>query len=74
MDNFFIVSYEMMGVMFIVVLIFTLLCSMVPIKKVKEIKKTPEEIAEEKRLERNRKAREYYRKRKIERILRRELP
>ena len=37
MDNFFIVSYEMMGVMFIVVLIFTLLCSMVPIKKVKEI-------------------------------------
>ena len=35
--------------------------------------KTPEEIAEEKRLERNRKAREYYRKRKIERILRREL-
>lgn len=47
-------------------------------EKVKEIKKTPEEIAEEiaeeKRLERNRKAREYYRKRKIERILRRELP
>ena len=39
-------------------------------EKVKEIKKTPEE----KRLERNRKAREYYRKRKIERILRRELP
>ena len=37
MDNFFIVSYEMIGVMFIVVLIFTLLCSMVPIKKVKEI-------------------------------------
>ena len=43
-------------------------------EKVKEIKKTPEEIGEEKRLERNRKAREYYRKRKIERILRRELP
>ena len=43
-------------------------------EKVKEIKKTLEEIAEEKRLERNRKAREYYRKRKIERILRRELP
>ena len=37
MDNFFTVSYEMMGVMFIVVLIFTLLCSMIPIKKVKEI-------------------------------------
>ena len=36
-DNFFTVSYEMMGVMFIVVLIFTLLCSMIPIKKVKEI-------------------------------------
>ena len=29
-------------------------------EKVKERKKTPEEIAEEKRLERNRKAREYY--------------
>ena len=37
MDNFFTVSYEMMGVMFIMVLIFTLLCSMIPIKKVKEI-------------------------------------
>ena len=37
MDNFFTVSYEMMGVMFIMVLIFTLLCSIVPIKKVKEI-------------------------------------
>lgn len=43
-------------------------------EKGKKIKKTPEEIVEEKRLERNRKAREYYRKRKIERILRRELP
>ena len=43
-------------------------------EKVKEIKKPPEEIAEETRLARNRKAREYYRKRKIERILRKELP
>lgn len=37
MDNFFTVSYEMIGIMFIGVLIFTLLCSLIPIRKVQEI-------------------------------------
>lgn len=37
MDNFFTVSYEMLGIMFIGVLIFTLLCSLIPVRKVQEI-------------------------------------
>lgn len=37
MDNFFTVSYEIIGIVFIEVLIFTLLCSLIPVRKVQEI-------------------------------------
>lgn len=37
MDNFFAVPYDMIGILFIGVLIFTLLCSLIPIRKVQEI-------------------------------------
>lgn len=37
MDHFFTISYEMVGVLLIGVLVFTLLCCLIPIKKVKEI-------------------------------------
>lgn len=37
MDNFFAVPYDMIGILFLGVLIFTLLCSLIPIRKVQEI-------------------------------------